>query len=110
MMEQLLSPPWSLLFSVYAESIGIAQAATSTPTCCPKSYKFNSNVEMLFHLEVSEDNGGILIIENTIHHMFDCIGMDWIWLVWNVNGIEFGILIKPKNWGHCFALLFYYHN
>ena len=59
MMEQLSSPPRSLLLPVYAESIALAQAATSTPTRRPKSRKFNPNVEMLFHLEASEDNGGI---------------------------------------------------
>ena len=56
MMEQLSSPPRSLLLPVYAESIALAQAATSTPTRRPKSRKFNSNVEMFFHLEASEDN------------------------------------------------------
>ena len=59
MMEQLSSPPRSLLLHVYAESIALAQAATSTPTRRPKSRKFNSNVEMFFHLEASEDNVGI---------------------------------------------------
>jgi hypothetical protein len=59
MMKQLTFPPRSSLLHVYAESIAFAQAATSTPTRRPKSRKFNSNVEMLFHLEASEDNGGI---------------------------------------------------
>ena len=46
---------------------------------------------MLFHLEASEDNGDIQIIDNTIHHMFDWIGLDmvhleleWHW-VWHSN-------------------------
>ena len=55
-MEQLSSPPRSLLLPVYVESVALAQAATSTPTHRPKSRKFNPNVEMLFHLEASEDD------------------------------------------------------
>jgi hypothetical protein len=76
MMEQLSSPPRSLLLPVYAETVALAQAATSTPKCRPKSRKFNPNVERLFHLEASEDNGSIYIVDNTIHHMFDWIGLD----------------------------------
>jgi hypothetical protein len=59
MMKQWLSPSRSLLLPVYAESIALTQAATSIPTRRPKSRKFNSNVEMFFHLEASEHNGGI---------------------------------------------------
>lgn len=59
MTEQLSSPPRSLLFLIYAESVVPTQAATPTPTRRPKSCKFNPNVETMLHLEASEDNGGI---------------------------------------------------
>ena len=59
MTKQLSSPPRSLLFLVYAESVALAQTATSTPTRRPKSRRFDPNVKTLFHLETLKDNGGI---------------------------------------------------
>jgi hypothetical protein len=82
MMDQLSSPPRSLLLPIYAESVALAQATASTPTHRPKSRKFNPNVEILFHLEASEDNGSIWIVDNIIHHMVDWIGLDWIEYGW----------------------------
>lgn len=57
MIEQLSSPPKSLMLLVCLDNIAHAQATILTPTLCTKSRKFNPNVEVSFHLEASKDNG-----------------------------------------------------
>lgn len=53
-MERLSSPPMSILLPVYVNNVAHAQVATLTPTLRTKSCKFNSNVEMLVHIEALE--------------------------------------------------------
>lgn len=59
MMEQLSSPPKSLMLPVYADNVACAQAATSTLTRHAKSRKFNPMWKYSFNiLETSGDKGG----------------------------------------------------
>jgi hypothetical protein len=56
LMESLDSPPKAMVFPVYAETIAIAQATTSTPIPRTKIRRLSSQVKKFFLLEATEDN------------------------------------------------------
>lgn len=58
LVEQLLSPLKAFVLPMHVDNIAHAHVATSTPTPCTNSHKFNTNVKMFFHLKPLEDNEG----------------------------------------------------
>ena len=55
LMESLDSPSKTMALHVYAESIAIAQATTSTPISRTKTRRLPSQVKNFFLLEATED-------------------------------------------------------
>lgn len=76
MMDLVASPLRNLELPVHVEDISIAQFAASIVAPHTKSCKFDPNVKKSFQIVALEDNGRNWIVDDTIYHKFDWIGLD----------------------------------